>query len=616
MQTNLFQSAAEWNEQFAAEKFDGVICLTDGIDTSGESRQTALEALERTSIPHAFVPMAMQLPSMPFADIIKLESASTAAIGTKVPVSMLVQVSGLEQNQPVEVVVQRDGQDIHRKQIKHFGNATVTEAVTFEVPVAEAKTQVFTASLNSGSTKMADAKWAVQGVRTGKPRILLYQGAMDWGTRHIRGVFDRGDNGLMDVRFHPSVIKGKMSGGSAFPGPRELDAYDVVILMNLKHSQVSDEMAASLTQFVRGGGGLLVLNANPVAAATLASTPLERLLPVKFSTQTPPEDPNFTNPDDFSQRAISSQEAGTLAITNDGSEITLAELQVAKDIVPAMQPFGLTREALANPLFEFVTKSAEPDKALPGYQDRARTAELKAGAVSLAVAKEDSGVLLAMQNFGRGRSALLATDALWRWRLSLPSDSQVFDQFWRQLVGYLGAARQRQAAWILTSAIYQADKPVEVKFLLPSSSGHRFSDMEFELEGPTGKQSLSLSPAGSEGLYRTNVSLLAGKTFRLAARDGKQLVSETYLSGRPGLEGQELRVLKPDLTGLSELAAANQGVMVDPRAGFDWDKWLPPPESESVKIAQVPLWHTPWVFLALLGLFGGELLIRRAFRMV
>ena len=43
-------------------------------------------------------------------------------------------------------------------------------------------------------------------------------------------------------------------------------------------------------------------------------------------------------------------------------------------------------------------------------------------------------ILLARQQIGEGFTAVLATDLLWRWKMSLPSGSHAVETFWQQLL--------------------------------------------------------------------------------------------------------------------------------------------------------------------------------------
>ena len=47
--------------------------------------------------------------------------------------------------------------------------------------------------------------------------------------------------------------------------------------------------------------------------------------------------------------------------------------------------------------------------------------------------------LLVTQNYGRGRTAVLATSGTWRWQMSAPLDDPAHDLFWQQLLRWLAA---------------------------------------------------------------------------------------------------------------------------------------------------------------------------------
>ena len=58
--------------------------------------------------------------------------------------------------------------------------------------------------------------------------------------------------------------------------------------------------------------------------------------------------------------------------------------------------------------------------------------------------------LLITQNYGRGRTAVLATSGTWRWQMSLPLGDTSHTMFWQQLLalarrGYAGPGRRLRA---------------------------------------------------------------------------------------------------------------------------------------------------------------------------
>ena len=45
--------------------------------------------------------------------------------------------------------------------------------------------------------------------------------------------------------------------------------------------------------------------------------------------------------------------------------------------------------------------------------------------------------MLITENYGRGRTAVLATSGTWRWQMSQPLGDPTHDMFWRQLLRWL-----------------------------------------------------------------------------------------------------------------------------------------------------------------------------------
>ncbi len=90
-------------------------------------------------------------------------------------------------------------------------------------------------------------------------------------------------------------------------------------------------------------------------------------------------------------------------------------------------------------LVEDPARNVERWKKLPYLMDYQEVGTPKPGAVVLAEMNAGSRKLplLITQNYGRGRTAVLATGGTWRWQMSQPLEDQTHEQFWQQLLRWL-----------------------------------------------------------------------------------------------------------------------------------------------------------------------------------
>jgi hypothetical protein len=90
-------------------------------------------------------------------------------------------------------------------------------------------------------------------------------------------------------------------------------------------------------------------------------------------------------------------------------------------------------------LVEDPARNAERWKKLPYVMDYQEVGKAKPGAVVLAEMTAGSQKLpfLITQNYGRGRTAVLATAGTWRWQMSQPLEDQTHEEFWQQLLRWL-----------------------------------------------------------------------------------------------------------------------------------------------------------------------------------
>lgn len=608
-ETALYRTMSEWIGRFDSQGLDGVICLTDGRDSTGASPAPAVEALRRCSLPHAFVLMDTPLASQPYCDIEKLEVPSTAQIHTNVPVNVLIRAEGLDAGTYLEWVVTRDGKVCYSQDLDLLSNQSATQSIRFELPVLSTDTRIYEGVLKtkSDNAALASAKWSVTGQMHETPSVLLYQGALDWGTRHLRTIFDRETNGQMQVHFAPGSYRAaRMEGLDGWKDVSQLSGFNVVILMNMSCRQVSSDMVDALERFVRDGGGLLVINGNPHSVAALGNSDLARLLPATV------ENDSNQQRDQYMAAMEERFDAHGASKTRLGDEFIRNRSGVKG--VPLL-PFEITREGWNSPIFSFARGGGRSDQqSVPHYECVAGARRIKPGATVLACTKDKQPILV-VQPFGSGHVGVLACDSLWRWKLSLPSDSQVFPQFWRQLVGYLCAASRRGPAWIMNSSIYAPDETAAIRFHLPSALGLEIGQLSFAAETAGRNIPLTVAPTDQDRYYETSLEIEPEATYRLVARENQKVLAEAYISGKAKRIGREMQVLKPDRTGLDRLAIACRGVSIDPEARWDWTAWLGRDEARTVEVVRTPLWHRPWVFAALLAAFLMELIVRRRYRM-
>ncbi|HBC88615.1 MAG TPA: hypothetical protein DCZ94_16835 [Lentisphaeria bacterium] len=619
LSTAFYQNLSTWSKQFAADGVQAVICMTDGIDTGGESIDLAAEALNNGAPPHLFVPAAMPLKSKESFEFIRVEAPPAVRAGSSVPVTLVAKYAGLEATQPLEVSIKEGDKVLWQEKMAHSSSSGAGRTVSCELPIKDKGPHVFEATASYGGKKAASVIWSVYGVSKERTKVLLFMGSLDFGARYLKSAFERSEHAEIAVRFAPDVLGSKTGVPSKikaqFVSPEELAEYDVAILMNLRRHQITPEMEAQLKYYISGGGSVLFIIANTEAASEYVNSPVEKFLPVSFV------DPNTGNSGQLDGKTRSFLDKMSRYRANLAMEKNVQAARGSMD-VPPMTRLLATAAGAESPLFEYARFEGKFNaKMLPLFEDCALVEKAKPGATVLAVHPEFSTpengprVLLAVQPFGHGRSAILATDPLWRWRLSISSKSKDFDRFWENFVSWLGGGHMRQPHWRLASSLVPANTPVPIYFFIPPGTV-KFEEISFSSERNGKQQALILSPSGKPGEYKGEVALTPGSRCILKAFKGKELIAESSLAGGEAPALREMAILKPDLAGLKYLASLNNGLCADNLSGLKLAGWLPEPGEQLLKKDERPLWHEAWIFAALIGFLCVEFCVRRFYRLV
>jgi hypothetical protein len=183
-------------------------------------------------------------------------------------------------------------------------------------------------------------------------------------------------------------------------------------------------------------------------------------------------------------------------------------------------------------------------------------------------------IILATQQYGKGRSAAFTVDTTYLWYLKLRGMGQEspYNRFWGQLIRWLAGAdvKHRQQGpgmdAMLTRSVYQLGEPVNVKAMVRDERGDatRYASVKMELQhaGDKKVERADLSPVESRsGLYEMRIPQTEAGDYQMkltATKDektlGEQTIKFTVLA--PAEELVQLGA-KPQL--LAEISSKTKG---------------------------------------------------------
>ena len=296
-----------------------------------------------------------------------------------------------------------------------------TETVMFDIGGAGAKTlQIGAAPLAGEENTANNTLTRIVNVGSEPRRVLYVEGEPRWEYKFIRQAEE--DDRMVQVvsmvrtsqnKIYRQGIADPKELAEGFPSRAEdLFAYQGLIIGSVEAGYFTPAQQELIREFVdRRGGGLLMLGGQfSLADGGWNASNLTELLPTILPTQ-----------------------AGTFHREQDprnGTTHTFAEL------APAGADSIITR------LVDDPGANAAKWKKLPYLMDYEDPGTPKPGATVLADMVTPEGrklPLLVTQNFGHGRTAIMATGGSWRWQMSLPLGDTAHDLFWQQLLRWLAS---------------------------------------------------------------------------------------------------------------------------------------------------------------------------------
>ncbi len=422
--TRLGDSLKQLSEETSDLPIGAVVLLSDGDDNAGGIGTDTINALRARHIPVHTVGFGRERAAHD-VELDDVTLAPRALAGSRLAAKITFHQRGYAGSK-LNLTVR----DVSAGQAKALAARTITlgadgnlqtETLMFDIGGAGARNlQVAAAPLTGEENTANNALTRVVNVSSEPRRILYIEGEPRWEYKFIRQAEE--DDRMVQIvsmvrtsenKIYRQGIADPKELASGFPSrPEDLFAYQGLIIGSVEAGYFNPAQQELIREFVdRRGGGLLLLGGQFAMAdgGWNASK-----LPDLFPTTLP------------SQAGAFHREADP----KNGITHTTAEL------APAGVDNIITR------LVDDPAANAAKWKQLPYLMDYEDPGTPKPGAAVLANMITPEGrklPLLITENFGRGRTAIMATGGSWRWQMSSPLGDTAHDLFWQQLLRWVAS---------------------------------------------------------------------------------------------------------------------------------------------------------------------------------
>ena len=440
--TNISYALDRVIDDFNGIPLSGAILLTDGGDTSDDVPLNQAEALQSMNVPLHIIGVGSE-SFVQEREI--LEAFATRSVEETTGAEIEVKVRSWDEEQtPVTFGLYRGEERVFSETRTLKGGGKIDQfTFFFEPELPEADDYVLKIEESEEEVNLANNQVSVLiDTRKDSLKVLLLEGSLRNEFKFLRRVME--DDQVIDVasvartgpsQFYRQVSQDPEHLAGGFPVSLEaLYQYKAVILGDIEASAFSLEQLEMLEQFVRvRGGGLIMLGGRQTfAEGDYFNTSVADIIPLTI-------DPGRRNiiPPVFRKEDVEPEEQGFAFLpTAVGYESPILKLSPDSDV------------------------NRDLWNSMPGLTNINYLGRVKPGAVVLAEKPEDefgaSEPILAVQRYGKGRSAALMTASTWRWQMLLPAEDSRHERFWRQLI-----------RWVVASAPDQVDVDLGASRIAP-----------------------------------------------------------------------------------------------------------------------------------------------------
>jgi len=571
-----------------------IVLLSDGGDNSGGIDRDTIAELRSRRIPVHTVGFGAEH----LEHDVEIEDASVAPralANSRMSATVTLQQSGFAGRKATLSV--RDGDKLLSSQkITLAGDGkTQTEPLLLNAGDAGAKSLTFSIAPLPGEANTGNnAVTRLVNVESNKRRILYVEGEPRWEYKFIRRAED--DDPIVEIasmlrttenKIYRQGIENPQELADGFPtDAKNLFQYQGLIIGSMEAGYFTPAQQDLIRQFVnRRGGGLLLLGGRfALADGGWAGSPAADAFPV--------------------------------VLPDHGK--TFHRLPATVELTAAGMNSLICR------LTDDPQQNAERWKKLPYLMDFQEAGTPKPGAVVLADLKASGRELplLVTQNYGRGRTAVLATSGTWRWQMSLPAGDPTHTMFWQQLLRWLVADTPGQVEGSAQSQMLYDDGrtkfTAEVRDVdyLPAPD----ATVQAHVIGPDGlAATVDMTPVpDSPGTFQAdwNAAKPGSYLAEIDAERGGQAIGRDVVTFERMDGVAENFHTEQNRPLLEQLSSVTGGSYWNPHNLSKLANEIPYSEAGITIRNTKPLWNLPAVFLVILALLFSEWLLRRKWGVV
>ncbi len=431
----------------------------------------------------------------------------------------------------------------------------------------------------------------VRAVLAGR-KMLLVDGRPRWETRYIRNIFSRDDKWSVNALIDTTAGRETWPRGNtdeSFPEDLEtLYTYDGVIFGDVPPNLLRAEEIEWLRDFVdRNGGGLIFIAGRRGHLKDYRDTPLETLLPVRWTGAEPMQ------PD-------------RLALTDLGENVE--HLQLAGDPAESATMW----------------EGLDPPKWVDAVEPAIATDEVLVEAVK----GERHTPLITRRRIGAGRVWYVGSDETWRWRYDV--GNQHMERFWNQVINRVMeppyAVRDKYVSLDVDKIMISPGEKAQVRArlrddqgralvnaaaqaLLYDESGNVVASAPLEPDEQSGRYFASIEGPEQGGVFSVGVSVEGYSDTQIKAR--------TRIAVRPAADkAGEMAELTADESLLEKMAAESSGQYLREESVGELPALLSNLTQTQMQSVKYSLWDDWAWFVPVVSLLTVEWVLRRKWGLV